>query len=404
MVKISKFGENFLFLALRISKHINGYVDFYFGPEDLKQLVENESILSPNKLLNDSNTLIRELEVQNFDKQRENYIKKLLIAMKTSTEILNGAKFSFKDKVLRLYDVYLQPSDESEVNDLKEEYNMAYVGSGSLEERMEKLREQRKVPESDVFVLFNKALKIVKNRTKELFPNLLPVNEHINVELIGNYNNEHKAKWSYYNWYQGNYTSRIEVNQKYNMYWSSLLSAAAHEGYPGHHSEFAVKEYYLFHEKTYFEHSILLLNSPTLIISEGIANTAINVLFSYQDQAEISLEEFCSYKHEETPLDILIKQYNVKRKINQFIYNLTYHALLDEWSEEKITRYATSLEIFSKKEIDNRLKLINDPVHSTTSLSYFLGSKLIMNKFSEFPSTKNFIELLTKPILPSDLL
>jgi hypothetical protein len=403
LVKISNFGEDFLLLGLRIGKHIKGYVDFYFGPEDLKQLVENESIISPNKLLNDSNTLIKELEVQSFDKQREKYIKKLLIAMKTSTEILNGAKFSFKDKVLRLYDVYLQPSDESEVNDLKEEYNMAYVGSGSLEERMEKLKEQRKVPESDVFVLFKKALKIVKIRTKELFPNLLPTNEHINVELIGNYNNEHKAKWSYYNWYQGNYTSRIEVNQKYNMYWSSLLSAAAHEGYPGHHSEFAVKEYYLFHEKAHFEHSILLLNSPTLIISEGIANTAINVLFSYRDQAEISLEEFCSDKHEETPLDTLIKQYNVKRKINQFIYNLTYHALLDEWSEEKITRYATSLEIFSKKEIDNRLKLINDPVHSTTSLSYFLGSKLIINKFGEFPSTKSFIELLTKPILPSDL-
>jgi hypothetical protein len=404
MVKVDKFGVDFLLLALRIGKHINGYVDFYIGPENLKQLVENESKISPNKLIKDSNALLKKLETQRFDKQRENYIEKLLLAMKTSTEILNGAKYSFKDKFLKLYDVSLKSFDESEVNGLKEEYNMAYVGSGSLEARMEKLREQRKVPESDVFVLFKKALKIVKDRTNELFPNLLPVNEHINIELIGNYNNEHKAKWSYYNWYQGNYTSRIEVNQKYNMYWSSLLSAAAHEGYPGHHSEFAVKEYYLFHKNEQFEHSILLLNSPTLIISEGIANTALNVLFSYRDQAKISLEEFCFYKHEESPLDILIKQYNVKRKINQFIYNLAYHALLDEWSKDKITQYANSLEIFSKKEIHNRLKLINDPVHSTTSLSYFLGSKLIINKFGEFPPAKNFIKLLTNPILPSDLI
>ena len=39
MVKISKFGEDFLLLALRIGKHINGYVDFYIGPKNLKKIV-----------------------------------------------------------------------------------------------------------------------------------------------------------------------------------------------------------------------------------------------------------------------------------------------------------------------------------------------------------------------------
>jgi len=402
MVKLSKFGGEFLLLALRINKHIKGYVDFYFGPENLKQLVENESITSPKKLLNDSNALIKQLGTQSFNKQREHYINKLLIAMKTSTEILNGADISFGDRFLRTYDVPLQSFDESELYDLKEEFNIAYEGSGSLGGRLSKLREQRKIPKSDVFVLFNKALKIVKNRTKELFPNLLPEKEQIKIELIGNRNN-YKAKWSYYERYLGNYMSRIEVNPNYNMYWSSLLDAAAHEGYPGHHTEFAVKEYCLYFKMSQFEHSILLINSPTLIISEGIANTALNTLFSYRNQAEISLKEFCSNTHEEVPLNTLIKQYSVKRKLEQFSYNLAYHALLDKWSEEKLTRYATGFEIFSKEDINNRMKLLKDPLHSTTSFSYFLGSKLILNKFSEFPSVKNFINLLTKPILPSDL-
>jgi len=366
MIKISKFGEDFLLLALRIGKHIKGYVDFYIGPEKLKQLVEYESITSPNKLLNDSNDLIKQLGTQGFNKQREQYIKKLLRAMKTSIEVLNGAEISFRDKFLRTYDVSLQPGEESELNDLKEEFNIAYEGSGSLGERLSKLRDQRKIPKSDVFVLFKKALKIVKNQTKELFPNLLPQKEQINIELIENKNN-YKAKWSYYEWYLGNYTSRIEVNPNYNMYWSSLLDAAAHEGYPGHHTEFAVKEQCLYHKKFQFEHSILLLNSPTLIISEGIANTALNALFSYRNQAEISLKEFCSNPHEEAPLNTLIKQYRVKRKLDQFSYSLAYHALLDKWSEEKLTRYATSFEIFSKEDINNRMKLLKDPVHSTTS-------------------------------------
>ena len=41
MLKLSKFGEDYLLLAFRIDKHINGYIDFYIGPEKLKQIVGN---------------------------------------------------------------------------------------------------------------------------------------------------------------------------------------------------------------------------------------------------------------------------------------------------------------------------------------------------------------------------
>ena len=64
MVKISKFGEDFLLLALRIDKHIKGYVDFYIGPEKLKKIIENESLSSLNRLLSDSNALLKELGSQ----------------------------------------------------------------------------------------------------------------------------------------------------------------------------------------------------------------------------------------------------------------------------------------------------------------------------------------------------
>jgi hypothetical protein len=403
MTKLSKFGEDFLLLALRIGKHIKGYVDFYYGPERLRQIVDCESLTALNTLLNDSNDLLKQLGSQGFDKERMRYIEKLLIAMKTSIEILKGSTISIKDQILRLYDVSLQPANESKLDDLKEEFNKAYEGSGSLEQRMKELRIRRKVSKSDVFDLFKKALKIVKNRTNELYTNFLPKNETIIIDLIGK-KQENEVKWSYYNWYLGNYTSRIEVNPSYDIYWSSLLSAAAHEGYPGHHMEFAIKEQYLFHELFQFEHSILLLNSPKIIISEGIANLAINVLFSYRDQAEISFREFCRKKTDEDSLDTLTNQYSVRRKMDLFLHNLAFHALIDEWSKEKLVRYATSFEILSKENIDNRIKFLNNPVHSTTAFSYSIGSNLIIDKYSEFPSMDNFFDLLTKPVLPSDLI
>ncbi len=377
-------------------------MDFYFGPEKLRKIVDNEPITSPKKLLLTSKTLLKQLGSQGYDKERERYLEKLLIAMKTSIELLIGIEISIKEQFLRQYDVALQPVNESELDNLKEEFNAAYGGPGSLEKRMNDLRVRRTIPEGKVFELFKKALNITRERTKEVFVDLLPESEHINIELVKN-NNNNKIKWTYYNWYLGNLRSRIEVNPNYNMYWTLFLPAAAHEGYPGHHTEFVVKEQRLYRELNQFEHSILLLNSPKLIISEGIATTAVNMLFSYRDQAEISLREFCQDSSKESSIEALIAQGKVKGKLSLFWYNFAYHALIDGWSEEKLIRYATSFEIFSQENIKNRIKLFFNPVHSTTAFSYNIGSKLIINKYGEFPSVKDFRDLLINPILPSDL-
>ena len=90
--------------------------------------------------------------------------------------------------------------------------------------------------------------------------------------------------------------------------------------------------------------------------------------------------------------------------MNLFVHNLSYHALIDEWSKEKLVRYATSFEILSKENINNQIKRLNNPVHATTDFSYSIGTNLIIDKYGEFPSINNFFDLLTKPVLPSDLI
>ena len=400
---IKNFEEEFLPLPLRIDKHIRGYVDFYFGPEKLRQIVNNESITSPNKLLIDCKALIRQLGAQGYDKKRERYIEKMLIAMKTSIELLTGIKTSIKDQFLKLYNVALQPANESELKNLKREYDEAYGGPGSLEERIEILRLKRRVPEEMVFEFFKRALKITEKRTKELFINLLPENEQILLDLTQEKNND-KIKWTCYEWYLGNYNSRIEVNPRFNMYWTALLMHSAHEGYPGHHTEFSVKERILYRELNQFEHSILLLNSPKLIISEGIADLAINVLFSYRDQVEIGLNEFCPDVSKEVSLEAMIAQYKVRNKVMLFWYNFAYHALIDNYTDEELISYGKNFELFDEDGLRNQIKRLNDPVYSKNAFTYNLGMNIIKKKFGEFPSVKDFRNLLINPILPSDLL
>ena len=400
-MKLSEFGTRFLRLALRIDKHIKGYVDFYIGPKKLRKIIDNEVLTSPNKLLNDCKALQKNLFKQGYDKKRKRYLEVLLKAMETSIEILNGTKISIKEQFLRLYDVVLQPVNESEIDNLKEEFNAAYGGLGSLEKQMNDLRVQRTVPEGKIFELFKKALNITRERTKELFVNFLPKKEQISLELV---KNNDKVKWAYYNWYMGNYYSRIEVNPNYNIYWTAFLSAAAHEGYPGHHTEFIIKERSLYRELNQFEHSILLLHSPKLILSEGIADLAEKVLFSNREAVEISLREFCPDSSNEVSLEKMMAQNKVKRKITLFWYNFAYHALIDRYNNEELMRYGTNFEIVSKETIKNQLKRISNPVYSKNAFMYNLGTNIIKHKYGEAPSVKDFRYLLVNPLLPSDLI
>ena len=399
---MSRFGIEFLLLALRINKHIKGYVDFYFGPKELRQIVDNEVITSPKKLLLDSKTLLKQLRSQGYNKERERYLEKMLIAMRTSIELLTGIEISIKDQFLRLYDVDLQPVNEAELDNLKEDFNKAYRGFGSLEERMAKLRVQRRVPEQKVFDLFKKAHDITKSRTKELFVDLLPKKERIFIDVVKNNNNE-KIKWACYNWYLGNYTSRIEVNPNYQMYWTVFLAYLSHEGYPGHHTEFVIKEKRLYCKLNQFEHSILILHSPKLVISEGIANKAISVIFSNREVAEIGLREFCSDASKEASLEELELQDIVKAKIPLFWYNFAYHALIDKYSNEELIRYGQNFEIFSEEDIKTGIKRLSNPAYSKNAFMYNLGNNIIKHKYGEVPSIKDFRNLLVNPILPSDL-
>jgi len=400
-MNLSEYGRLFLHLTLHINKHIKGYVDFYTGPKKLREIVDNEVITSPNKLLNDCKSLQKDLFKQGFDKKRELYLDKMLIAMRTTIEILNGIEIPIKEQFLRLYDVTLQPVNESELDNLKEEFNAVYGGLGSLEKRINDLRVRRTVPEGKVFELFKKALNITREQTKELFVNFLPQKERIVLELV---KNKDEVKWTYYNWYLGNFCSRIEVNPNYNMYWTAFLAGAAHEGYPGHHTEFSIKERVLYRELNQFEHSILLLHSPKLIVSEGIADLAINVLFSNREAVEISLRELCIDSSNEDSLEIMMAQNKIKGKLILFWYNFAYHALIDKYNDDELMQYGTNFEIVSKENIKNQLKRISNPVYSKNAFMYNLGSNLIKNKYGESPSVKNFRYLLVNPILPSDLI
>ena len=92
--------------------------------------------------------------------------------------------------------------------------------------------------------------------------------------------------WSGYNYYQGGYHSKIEVNTDLPIRISRAVDLGCHEGYPGHHVYNALLEKHLVRDRGWKEFTVYPLFSPQSLIAEGTANYGIEVAFPGADRVE----------------------------------------------------------------------------------------------------------------------
>jgi hypothetical protein len=321
----------------------------------------------------------------------------MLSSINTSLEVLTGLQIPYLELVKRLFDIEPTLTDDKVFFEAAQELNILYEGTGSLLERIEEVRNKSSLPSEKIESIILRAFEITRKKTQEMFPNLLPPDEEISIKIVQN------EPWSAYNWYLGNFRSRIDFNTDLPVQWNNIIPLVCHEGYPGHHTEHAIKEKLLFLEQNRFEHAILLVHTPEAVIAEGIGNTALPVLWSDKESEEIGLEEICPNPSGEAPIETLIARNKAYNKISSFSGNLAIHAHVDGWNDDQIVEYACQFEFTSEKRVQQQMKFIRDPLWSPYIFNYYFGPNLIKNKFGDRPSSKNFVKLLTQPILPSDL-
>ena len=150
---------------------------------------------------------------------------------------------------------------ESRFNDAIKELNSLLPGSGNVRERMIEWRARFAVTPDVARTIVDAIVPEVRRRTAAFVT--MPPGGGVEIAFVTN------KPWSGYNWYLGGYRSRIDVNQDQTIYANDLTGLIAHETYPGHHAEHALKEKALYRERGYGEHTIQLINTPECVISEG---------------------------------------------------------------------------------------------------------------------------------------
>jgi len=268
------FGTLYCKLSLRIDKHLPGYVDAYFGPKRLQAEVDKERRKPISDLIEDAEKLKR--QVPTGDKVRETFLRKQLESILTTLRRLNGEEILYLEEVLRLFDIRITKITEADLQKSRESLSDIF-GTSDPRRKLKKWRKERYVRRRLIKPALSALTMELAGRSRKL----------LGTKKLGTcvFRLVKNKPWSGYNWYLGKLRSRVEINVDTPIEITHLPELVAHEAFPGHHTEHALKEETLYRSKLYLESSVFLINAPEATISEGIAENALEFVFEREEDA-----------------------------------------------------------------------------------------------------------------------
>ncbi len=275
-------AREYLLLALRIDQHAPGTVDGYFGPADLKAQVDMEQLRGPAHLADDAASLRARLDAEVAEPDRRHWLDVQLIALETLARSLAGTTLPYLEHVTRSFAFRPIRRPEPVFAAAARELDALLPGSGALGERLAAEDAAWTVPPERLPVVVEQLVSRFRERAAGLFG--LPPGEDLRVSLVRN------QPWSGYNWYDGGYRSRVDLNLDLPIRLPALIGTVAHETYPGHHLEHALKEQELVERLGRLEASALLINTPECLISEGLANVGRRIVAPPETTAELLVD------------------------------------------------------------------------------------------------------------------
>ena len=272
---MDKLAEQYVRLVLALGEYDPDYVDAYYGPSAWRREVEQAKMSRP---LLDTQAAVLARQLSTFGARgdemarlRHQYATRQLEALRARLRMLSGQKLSFDEESKALYDAVAPTHTEAEFQGVLDELSAKLPGSGPLIERLDAFRGRFVIPKDRLDAVFKAAIAGCRERTLRYIK--LPADEAFTVEYVTN------KSWSGYNWYQGGYSSVIQVNTDLPIYIDRAIDLACHEGYPGHHVYNVLLEKSLVRDRGWLEFSVYPLFSPQSLIAEGSANYGIEVAF-----------------------------------------------------------------------------------------------------------------------------
>lgn len=251
--------DRYLLLGLRLGRHVDGFVDFYYGPPEHAATVTGEEPSEPAALASEAERLLEALAGDGAAPWLLDQVR----GLRAYAGVLAGEPVGYSDEVERCYGVRPVHTPEQSFIAAHSRLEALLPAGGALGDRYESWRQSQVVPPELLGEALARLLPLLRARTAAIVE--LPAGEAVEVELVSG------EPWLAFNYYLGGLRSRIAVNTALPFSAVEVLDLVAHEAYPGHHTEHACKEASLVRARGRLEESAAFLSTPQALVSEGIA-------------------------------------------------------------------------------------------------------------------------------------
>lgn len=383
--------ERYLELGLRLGRHVEGLVDAYFGPAEIRTRVDDEELRPPVALAGDADALLADLRAdETLDPRRRAWLDDQLVGVATYARVLAGDGVPYADEVERCFGVRPTRVPESSFEAAHARLDGLLVGRGTLAERYDAWRTARIVPSDAMLAAFAGVCVVVRDATRRRFG--LPDDEDVEPVLARD------EPWLAYNYYLGGRRSRIAVNVDLPIAAVELVDLVAHETYPGHHAEHAWKEARLVTEGV-LEESLLLVPTPQCTVSEGIAENALDVVLDHETVRGV--EDALAGAGIELDLAAAMRVREARAPLRFVGVNLALMIHEQGASEDEAVAYAERWSAMTTDYARSMVGFVLDPLWRAYASTYSLGGDLVRRHVAG--RDDRFRRLLTEQTRVADL-
>ncbi len=397
-------AHDYLLLALRLDQRIPGLVDGYFGPADLKARVDTEQLRAPARLRDDAAALRVRLAAEVEDPGRREWLDAQLVALETQAAALAGEEVPYLEQVARCFAFAPARRPEAELDAAAAQVDALLPGPGSVAERLAAWDRRFEVPLERLPAVLDWLVDRCRGRAAALFG--LPEGEDLQVSLVTG------RPWSGYNWFHGGRRSRVDINTDLPLHVGDAVCTVAHETYPGHHLEHAWKEADLVDRQGWLESSILLINTPECLISEGLANLGRRFVAPPDEQVDLLVELYgraglpiaadAAAARESAQLEIALS--GARRTLTAVRGNAAILRHADGRSREEVLDYLEAVGRYAPATAAKRLEFIEHPLWRTYVFVYAEGEALLSRWVDAAPEADRaarFGRLLHEQLTPA---
>lgn len=402
-------ARDYLAIQLAIGEKDPGYVDAYYGPPELAE----------RAAARDAETTLAELQARvaaldatldlirpdpgSLEAQRVRYLRAMLASARVRLRMLRGEKIPFQDEAEGLFGVRPELIELATLDPVLQQIEQLVPGEpadGPLHERLNAYQDRFIIPTDRLRAVIDAA--VAECRARTLRHIALPEGESFSLSLVTG------KPWGGFNYYQGNYHSVIEINTDLPTRLDRAVDVGCHEAYPGHHVYSTLIERDRVNALGQVEFTLLPLYSPRAIISEGSAEYGVKLAFPDDSQMAYERDVLAPLAGiDASDIETYYKLREALKGLSGAYYTIAAAYLDGTMTREQAIAASMRYRLQSRERAEQSLRFID--TYRSYVINYGLGEQIVGEAVEAGDADmetrwQRFVEILSSPILPEDLM